>query len=55
MEELKKYALQLSQNEEDFNKNWLFVYEILSEELTGDWLDMKQNGVSFIKPEYRYH
>lgn len=55
VEELKKYALQLSQNEEDFNKNWLFVYEILSEELTGDWLDMKQNGVSFIKPEYRYH
>ena len=51
---LRKHALTLKSNEEDFGRNWLFVYEVLSKrDLSGDWKPLKANGISFLKNEYR--
>ena len=39
----------------DMNEDWLFVYEVLNQESLrgkGLWINLKRNGVSFIKPEY---
>ena len=47
---LKDHAKTLSSNEDDFNRNWLFVYEELSQsDLKGEWKPMKKSGVSFVK------
>ena len=47
---LKDHAKTLSSNEDDFNRNWLFVYEALSQsDLKGEWKPMKKSGVSFVK------
>lgn len=46
---LKKHAKELNSNDDDFNRNWLFVYEVLSFGLLkGDWKPMKKKGISFI-------
>lgn len=46
---LKNHAKELVINEDDFNRNWLFVYEVLSVSfLKGDWKSMKRKKVSFI-------
>ena len=38
----------------DPDKNWLFIYEILSEgNLQGEWKPLKKAGVSFLRPEFR--
>lgn len=51
--ELKKHAKKLAVNSDDFDKNWLFIYETLPEnELSGEWKPMKQAGISFIKSEF---
>lgn len=42
-------ALALSQNAEDFDSNWLFVYEALNvNDLDGKWKALKKAGVSFL-------
>ena len=42
-------ALALSQNAEDFDSNWLFVYEALNvNDLDGEWKALKKAGVSFL-------
>lgn len=47
--EYRKYAEQLSKSKDDFNKNWLFVYEVLPQNTLKDyWKSMKKNHVSFI-------
>lgn len=47
---LKEHARLLASNEDDFNRNWLFVYEVLSQsDLKGEWKPMKKAGVSFVK------
>ena len=47
---LKDHARLLASNEDDFNRNWLFVYEVLSQsDLKGEWKPMKKAGVSFVK------
>ena len=47
---LKDHAQALALNEDDFNRNWLFVYEALPQsDLKGEWKPMKKAGVSFIK------
>lgn len=39
--------------ENDFDENWLFIYEALkSSELEGDWKKMKNEHVSFLRQEY---
>lgn len=49
---LKKYAQSLISIPEDFERLWLFAYEILSKsDLKGDWKNLKNNNISFIKDE----
>lgn len=39
----------------DMDRNWLFIYEALDRQnLAGDWGAMKNQGVSFLKGEFRY-
>lgn len=59
MKKLKKKALQLSSNVTDMDRNWIFVYECLSnDELSNmdnygcDWSSLKKYGVSFVRKEY---
>lgn len=53
LQELKKYAKQLSSNNSDFDENWLFIYEVLSaSDLIDDWKPMKKASVTFIKSEF---
>jgi len=45
--ELRKYAQKL--NVSDFDRYWIFLYEILSEnDLIEDWKAMKKNNVTFL-------
>ena len=47
--ELKKHALLLCANDEDFEQNWLFVYETLpAGRLRDEWKQMKRSGISFV-------
>jgi hypothetical protein len=47
---LKTHAEELSALGEDFETNWLFVYEVLSQnKLSSDWKAMKKAKVSFVK------
>ena len=47
--ELKKYAKLLSSNKEDFDRNWLFIYEVLPEQdLHNEYKPLKKAKVSFI-------
>lgn len=51
---LKDYARQFINTDGDFEKNWLFAYEILPKSnLKEEWKNMKQAGVSFIKNDIR--
>ena len=44
-----------AQTQTDMDRNWLFVYEALDQQnLDGDWVAMKKQGVSFLKSEFRY-
>lgn len=53
LQDLKNYAKQLSSNDSDFDENWLFIYEVLSESnLVDDWKPMKKANVTFIKSEF---
>lgn len=46
-------AVSLAQN--DFDRNWIFEYEVLKEtELSDDWKQLKRNNISFLKSEYQY-
>lgn len=47
---MKSHARNLASNEDDFNRNWLFVYEILPQsDLKGEWKPLKRAGISFVK------
>ena len=47
---MKAHAHKLALNEDDFNRNWLFVYESLPKsKLKDEWKPMKAAGVSFVK------
>jgi len=51
--QLKDYAKQLSLDEDDFNQNWLYVYEVLPQSfLKDDWKRLKKAGVSFVKDKW---
>jgi hypothetical protein len=46
----KDHAFKLSLNNDDFGQFWLFIYEVLPKSsLKGEWKDMKDKGVTFIK------
>lgn len=46
---LRNHAIELKKNDEDFDRNWLFVYEVLPQsELTGDWKALKKSEISFV-------
>lgn len=52
---LREHALELKKNDSDMYRNWVFVYEVLSaSNLNSDWVNLKRNGVSFLKPEFRF-
>ena len=47
---MKDYARNLASNEDDFNRNWLFVYEILPQsDLNDEWKPLKRAQISFVK------
>lgn len=47
---MKSHARNLASNEDDFNRNWLFVYESLPQsDLKGEWKPLKKAGISFVK------
>ena len=51
LELFQSEAKKLSENEYDYNRNWLFVYEVLPlQELNNTWAAMKKQGISFILP-----
>jgi len=46
----KKLAKELKKNKEDFEENWIFIYEVLTFGLlNSDWKILKQNNISFLK------
>lgn len=50
---LRDKAIKLSENPNDFERHWLFVYECLSkDQLHGDYAYLKDNHISFIKKEF---
>lgn len=50
IKKMKSHARSLASNEDDFNRNWLFVYESLPQsDLKGEWKPLKKAGVSFVK------
>lgn len=50
---LKNHARDLAKIDDDFERNWLFTYEALSQtDLKGDWKPMKKQGVSFIDKSF---
>lgn len=50
---LNRVALKLKNKDKDFDRYWLFCYEALTYgSLAGEWRDMKQAGISFIKKEF---
>ncbi|QWI60975.1 RNA-directed DNA polymerase [Bacillus mycoides] len=49
MKEFRKMANKLNTDDEDFNRNWLFVYEVLPKSsLKSDWRILKENDVTFV-------
>lgn len=47
---MKEHARKLALNEDDFGRNWLFVYESLPQSnLKGEWKSLKKAGVSFVR------
>ena len=50
IKELKNHANKLLKNEDDLNRNWLFVYEVLPQSsLKEDWKPLKKANISFIR------
>ena len=48
------HAKELKKIDEDFERNWLFVFEVLSQsELPRDWKQLKKQNISFLREEYR--
>lgn len=46
---LRNHATEVKKNKEDFDRNWLFVYEVLPQsDLIGDWKNLKEAHISFI-------
>ena len=51
---LLNLAQTLKVDETDFNQNWLFEYEVLSQtDLPDEWKDLKANNVTFLKQEFQ--
>jgi hypothetical protein len=47
---LHDYAIKLSNNDTDFGRSWLYIYEVLpKEKLKDEWKRMKTDGITFIK------
>ena len=52
---LRDHAMKLKKNNEDFDRNWLFVYEVLPlKELPGDWKTIKLSVISFVNRELHF-
>ena len=50
IKKLREHAKALTQDEDDLNQNWLFVYEVLPQSsLKDDWKPLKKAGVSFVR------
>lgn len=51
---LKNQAENLLQDKEEFEKNWIFVYEVLpADKFSDDWKALKNNDVSFLTEEMK--
>lgn len=54
VKKLEDHAKNLN-NENDFDNNWLFVYEVLdSSSFDGQLIDLKTSNVSFVRKEYHF-
>jgi hypothetical protein len=43
-------ATELSKHDQDFGRNWLYIYEIMpKKKLKSEWKKMKERGITFIK------
>lgn len=54
--QLKEYAKTLKENKNNFDRNWIFVYEMLTaQELDNQsgWYKMKKARISFLKDKYK--
>ncbi len=54
--QLKEYAKTLKENKNNFDRNWIFVYEMLTaQELDNQsgWYKMKKAKISFLKDKYK--
>ena len=46
---LREHAKELSKNDDELERNWLFIYEVLPQsELKNEWKAMKKSGISFL-------
>ena len=53
IKKLKNYASSLKNDNESFERMWLFVYEILPKaDLRGDWKVLKNNDITFLKRDF---
>ena len=53
LSKLKNHAKKLALNISDFEKNWLFVYEVLPKnELQDEWKALKNKGISFVSSTF---
>lgn len=52
---LYQYAIKLNSRDEDFYKNWVFVYEVLSRKdlRENTWKGLKKSSVSFISNRFK--
>ena len=49
-DKLVEYAEILALDDDEFERNWIFTYEVLPEKkLVGEWKELKRNKVSFLK------
>jgi len=50
VKKFKNLAKELIKDKEEFEQNWIFVYESLPKSsLKSDWKTLKENNVSFVK------
>jgi len=55
-EEIVQHAKKLASDKDDFEQNWLFIYECLSASELPDspngWKELKNNGISFLRDDF---
>lgn len=56
IDKLYSHALELKLTNENFNRNWLFTYEILNKnDLPDIWKKIKKANITFVCPDFGKH